>query len=36
LLGTKDALLQIRQFRTNNDLVGKRLEVMESSAASLQ
>ena len=36
LLGTKDALLQIRQFRANNDLVAKRLEVMESSAASLQ
>ena len=36
LLGTKDALLQIRQYRANNDLVAKRLEVMESSAASLQ
>ena len=36
LLGTKDALLQIRQYRANNGLVGKRLEVMESSAASLQ
>jgi flagellar hook-associated protein 3 FlgL len=35
LLGTKDALLQIRQFRANNDLVAKRLEVMESSVASL-
>ena len=31
LLGTKDALLQIRQFRANNDLVAKRLEVMESA-----
>ena len=35
LLGTKDALLQIRQYRANNDLVAKRLEVMESSVASL-
>ncbi len=35
LLGTKDALLQIQQFRANNDLVAKRLEVMESSVASL-
>jgi flagellar hook-associated protein 3 FlgL len=35
LLGTKDALLQIRQFRANNDLVAKRLEVMESSVASI-
>jgi flagellar hook-associated protein 3 FlgL len=36
LLGTKDALLQTRQYRANNDLVAKRLEVMESSVASLQ
>jgi flagellar hook-associated protein 3 FlgL len=36
LLGTKDTLLQIRQYRANNDLVAKRLEVMESSVASLQ
>jgi flagellar hook-associated protein 3 FlgL len=35
LLGTKDALLQIRQYRANNDLVAKRLEVMESSVASI-
>jgi flagellar hook-associated protein 3 FlgL len=36
LLGTKDALLQTRQYRANNDLVAKRLEVMESRVASLQ
>jgi flagellar hook-associated protein 3 FlgL len=35
LLATKDMLHQIRQYQLNNDLVAKRLEVMESSAASL-
>jgi flagellar hook-associated protein 3 FlgL len=35
LLATKDMLHQIRQYQLNNDLVAKRLEVMESNAASL-
>lgn len=35
LLGTKDALRQIRQFQRNNDLVSGRLEVMESATGSL-
>ena len=35
LLATKDTLHQIRQYRANNDLVAKRLELMESSAGSL-
>lgn len=35
LLATKDALLQLGQFRANNDLVTKRLEVMEAGVASL-
>jgi flagellar hook-associated protein 3 FlgL len=35
LLATKDTLHQIRQYRANNDLVAKRLEVMESSVGSL-
>ena len=35
LLATKDALYQIRQFRANNELAAKRLEVMESSVGSL-
>jgi flagellar hook-associated protein 3 FlgL len=35
LLATKDALYQIRQYRANNDLITRRLEVMESNVASL-
>lgn len=35
LLATKDALHQIGQFRANNDLVAKRLQVMEAGVASL-
>jgi flagellar hook-associated protein 3 FlgL len=35
LLATKDALYQIRQYRANNELAAKRLEVMESSVGSL-
>ena len=35
LLATKDVLHQIGQFRANNDLVAKRLQVMEAGVASL-
>jgi flagellar hook-associated protein 3 FlgL len=36
LLATKDTLHQISHYRANNDLVAKRLEVMESSVGSLR
>lgn len=36
LLATKDALHQMGQFRANNDLVTKRLQVMEAGIAALQ
>ncbi len=35
LVSAKDALQRIQKFQTNNQLVGDRLEVMESSTASL-
>lgn len=35
LLATKDALHQMGQFRANNELVTKRLQVMEAGLASL-
>jgi flagellar hook-associated protein 3 FlgL len=35
LVSAKDALQRIQKFQTNNELIGGRLDVMESSTASL-